>query len=353
MYMMVTFFVALSYFTLWKPYKKTYILAITAAFYTHYFALFIYLAQWLPRFFIYMKGSYRELHKLHTWKNFWKEFYPALIPIILFIPWTMYVIQSHDFSDNSFWIIVPPKSDILYLPFLLFTGYERVFGQYYHEKAGYTVFHLRMSLLLTTIILIPLVTALFQRLPLKQIRSKLSNLVLLDVILWAFSAPVTIFVLSFVTQPLFHPRYYIFASVGFMLLVCMSFHYAWSSKNKMLKILGIALFVILLQWTWTFTKLNLKYRSKRVISSMIQEVGTLMRPRDYVYTTSELDYHLIQYYLRNKKDQVRIYEKTYEEIPAYVGKVLIPRDSLSFYLPQYPSKAFVIHYNWYDIRSLL
>jgi uncharacterized membrane protein len=354
MYMMVTFFVAVSYFALWKPYKITYIIAITAAFYTHYFAVFIYIAQWLPRFIVYFRSSYRSLHKLHTWKLFWKEFHMAIIPLLLFLPWMWYILISHDFSDNSFWIIVPPRKEILYIPFLLFTGYERVFGQYYHDKAGYTIFHTRMLLLLWTIFLLPVAASIVQLFTKQKLKpeEKGNRMVLIDVLMWAFFTPILIYILSYLTQPLFHPRYYIFASVGFMLLIVLAFQYAWRSKDMFIKVLGIGLFVVLLQWTWSFTKLNLKYRSKRTVAPMIQEIHTLLRPKDYVYTKSELDYHLVQYYLKDKKDQVKIYDKTYEEIPAYTGKVLIPREALSYYLPQFPSKAFVVHYNWYEIQSV-
>ena len=45
MYMMVTFFVTLSYYALLIDRKKLYIAAITLAFYTHYFSVFIFAAQ--------------------------------------------------------------------------------------------------------------------------------------------------------------------------------------------------------------------------------------------------------------------------------------------------------------------
>ncbi|HRN70074.1 MAG TPA: hypothetical protein PLS49_02710 [Candidatus Woesebacteria bacterium] len=152
-------------------------------------------------------------------------------------------------------------------------------------------------------------------------------------------------------QPYYLPRYFIFATVGFLLLLIYAFDHLISYKKHIVfKIIGIALFIFLIYQTNIFNTLNLKYRSKRNVSKMAEEIKTLMHESDYAYVTSELDYHLYQYYIN--KDRIKIYGKTYEEIPQFVGKVLIPADSIVTQFPIYPQRAFIIYYNWYTTKAL-
>lgn len=58
---------------------------------------------------------------------------------------------------------------------------------------------------------------------------------------------------------------------------------------------------------------------------------------------NELDYFVALYYLPNV--DVKIYGKTYDEIPAYVGKVLIPQSAVVNQLPVYPHRAVVVDEN--------
>jgi hypothetical protein len=65
-----------------------------------------------------------------------------------------------------------------------------------------------------------------------------------------------------------------------------------------------------------------------------------MTPGDKLYVTSELDFFTAQYYLDEKR--VFIWNKTYKEIPQYVGKALIPKNKVATRLPFYPNKAFIL-----------
>ena len=55
--------------------------------------------------------------------------------------------------------------------------------------------------------------------------------------------------------------------------------------------------------------------------------------------------------MKDKGNRVKIYQKTYDELPNFVGKVLIPPEDVVDYLPVYPGKAFVLAYNSYEIMA--
>lgn len=367
MYMMVTFLITFSYFALWKNYKKAYVVGITLAMYTHYFAVFILAAQILAdviRNFDFYTGHFqkikRSLSKPVTilWKNLYHLMAAKRIfflPLAFFVPWIIFTLFNGSFRDGSFWIIRPGLTEFFRIPFLLYSGYERVFGEYYHGKAGYHDIHNNMMYLLYIIILTPILIKVifsFKKHKNNSLNSisELKNTRLLDVMLWSFFPPVIIFLLSLVLQPTFHPRYYIFSSVGFLLLLMSVFEYFFSQiQMKIPMVIGVFLFAFLLFKTNEYTPFNLKYHYKRDVASMAQEIEALLKPNDYAYVTTELDYHLYQYYMN--PDKVKIYGKTYEEIPAYVGKVLIPESALALNFPQSPNRAFLILWDRYLIRS--
>ena len=108
----------------------------------------------------------------------------------------------------------------------------------------------------------------------------------------------------------------------------------------------------LLQYTGELNRLNLKYHSKHSVKKLYTEISQLKKTDDNVYLTSELDYHLAIYYLGSDQN-LFIYNKKYEEIPQYVGKVLIPNTAFTSQLPSFPIKAFIVYYSWYHIQSTL
>ena len=381
MYMMVTFFVTLSYFSLWTGRKKLYIASIALALYTHYLSIFIFgiqalsvlFAFWLKhrhknifqtlllelRYFFVHFTSYLLNHKSKkTLNTNYQLLDTIIIPGLLFLPWAVFMLLSHNFSDGAFWIPQPYASDFWHLPFILYTGYERIFGVYYHDREGYTAFHSDMNALLWAIMLIPLGIYLFSKR--HNVRSIATDIaapvsVVRDTVLWAFFPPVLIFLLSFVSQPLFLPRYYIFAAVGFLLLlvVCFEKILFYHKKATIFTIFIAAILgIFLATFTKTFNTLNLKYHSKRNVKSLYNEIKSLKTPSDLIYLDSELDYHLAQYYF-GMNQKIYIYNKTYTDIPQFVGKVLIPPDALTQVLPSYPIRAFVVYYHWYNIRSIL
>lgn len=372
MYMMVTFFITLSYYAFWNKKNKLYIFAMTCALYTHYFAVFILAIH----FFEIFVWNYRHLLQFKPFKFHFSQkkdsfsLKPLFLSTVIFIPWIVYFLLARNVSDGSFWIIQPPLKDFWYVPFILFSGYERVFGEYYHEQAGYTAFHVTILRFLYAILLVPVFLFLYQVFSQKRHHSHKKNSLVertneffqkmnnfleahqmtLSLIMWAFITPYAIFVLSFIFQPYYLPRYFIFAVPGFLLLLIYCFDSLLMKKNLVIKLVAISFLIYYAFLNQKFNTLNLKYRSKRNISTMSNEIKAQMKDTDYVYVTSELDYHLYQYYI--SEDKVRIYGKAYEEIPQYVGKVIIPKDAIVSQYPVYPHRAFVIYYNWYKTKAL-
>jgi len=358
MYMMGAFFVTLSYFALWTGRKKLYIFAVVLALHTHYFTLLVFLAQITSEVIRILKSTHRssKLSNLGLRSG---------IIAICFIPWILFFLSYHEFSSSGFWIIKPAVLDILYLPLVLYTGYQRVFGEYYHGAAGYTNFHIYINIVVSAIMLLPILL-------LNQIKRPTSNFRhLTDLALWSFLPPIALFVISHYFTPVYHPRYFMFSVVGILLYMIKIIETVFPPQKKVLKLhlhfsipqiisplasfigknrLMILSVVILLLFTNQYNKLSLKYNAKRTISPMFQEINRSMRAGDRVYLTRELDYFLAKYYLKN--DVIYIFGVTYEDIHAYVGKVLIPPSSIiSSGIPTYPARAFFVYYDRYVVRS--
>ena len=118
------------------------------------------------------------------------------------------------------------------------------------------------------------------------------------------------------------------------------------TKKKAKILLIILLLIFTLQYNW----LQAVSRTKAPINIVVKEIKAQMKPGDALYVTSELNFHPAEYYLDDKR--VYIYGKTYQDLPQYIGKVLIPKNKVTDTLPIYPHKAFVLHDDLtYDIRS--
>ena len=355
MYMMAALFVTLSYFALWSKKRILYIVALSLALYTHYFTIFILIAQIISYYFSNSNTSLRLWRSTPLIK---RRIIPLLkrgvaqrmlrrgvsnmfiLPILLFLPWLIYVGLNHDFSDARFWIIQPLLTDIFYTPFMLFTGYERVFGEYYHGAAGFISFHTNINLMLIALLTLPIFF----------IKSVKKMKYLADLYLWAFLPALTLFILSFISTPVYLPRYVIASVPALLLLIIISFELLVLHAPKKRAWIPFALFGVVLFVTYSYNILNVKYHAKKHVSSMYKEVQAVRDVQDVIYLMSELDFHLAQYYIGN---DVFIFGKSYGEIPQYVGKSLIPEAFVRQSLPLYPIKAFIIHYDWYEVRSLL
>ena len=110
------------------------------------------------------------------------------------------------------------------------------------------------------------------------------------------------------------------------------------------KINGLArafLLAILFALTINYNQLQLSYGKKSDSRKILREIKAIMNKDDSIYVTSELDYFTAEYYVNDS--QVFIYGKNYQDIPDYVGKVLIPKEKIASTLPFYPQKAFILN----------
>jgi hypothetical protein len=113
----------------------------------------------------------------------------------------------------------------------------------------------------------------------------------------------------------------------------------------------IVLIAVMLFFTQQFQQLQLEHRTKTDMSRVMNEIKATADVDDVVYVRNELDFFTAQYYFDPKR--VYIYGKTYEELPAFVGKSLIPKDRIVQQLPIFPVKAYVLNdKHAYDIQSL-
>jgi|GEM_PF-634303 len=382
MYMMAAFFVTLSYFAQLTGRSKLYIVAITLALYTHYFTILILIAQiiGMTNGSTIKKVLKRVRHgNLTAIINHLPS--TAFLPILLFLPWLLFLYTFHDFHTSDFWILPSSMQDLWYLPFVLFTGYQRVFGLYYHGQAGYTAFHLDMNILIWGILFLPLAvftasiirsTSTHKMPRVLQNRSRKYLLQYgIPLILWTVVPPLALFVISYFFTPVYHPRYFMFSIGGMMLLIILSIELVFFQKQKALfpyksirimhihiypltiqKSIGVCICILLLLVSSKYNEKNLKYNAKRTVSPLFREIDRSMHAGDRVYLTRDLDYFLAKYYMTT--DAIYIVGTPYEEIKTYVGKVLIPPTATSIsQIPTYPARTFFVYYDRYVVRSEL
>jgi hypothetical protein len=110
--------------------------------------------------------------------------------------------------------------------------------------------------------------------------------------------------------------------------------------------------LLLLYLNINYNTFQIKERKKMDLKKIIFEIKNISKANDVIYVVNELDFHVAQYYFGEEK--VYIYDKKYEEIPNYVGKILIPKSKIRYELPTYPKKAFILYPNGeYEIQSQL
>lgn len=326
MYTMLSFFAALSYFALHTNRKKLYIASIILGLYTHYFMMFVIFAQFLYTLIIRKKTS-----------SIITVLRPYMITAAAFIPWLVYVVLQKRGEDTSFWIYNTKIQEFFLIPGVMYTGME-TFLEYYRIHKGLVNFSLgSLTVVLMTIIAIGFIK-------IKNHSTKEQQHIFLSLALWAFLAPVIVFLIS-LFRPYYLPRYLIFSSVGILLLVIYSL-------EKMQKNARILLAVLLVILTLHHIKLQLKYREKENIAKVMHEIKSLAKQDDVLYVTDTLDFFTAQYYFY--PDRVYIFNEIYDNIPQYVGKTLIGEDKLKYTLPSYPQKAFILKENReYEISAAL
>ncbi|OGK36671.1 hypothetical protein A3F03_02980 [Candidatus Roizmanbacteria bacterium RIFCSPHIGHO2_12_FULL_41_11] len=313
MYAMMGFLAVFSFQALLAQKHKTYILVTTLALYTHYFMLLVLAVQIIWSLMFNKKPS----HQKHTWRMF-------IYPLAFFLPWLIFFLSQKVFT-NAFWITKPNLIDFLYLPAVLYTGYEKEYMRAFGGIFGY-----RGVISVLAVLLLALIGSGARRI--NRDNRRLFWLLLL----WAFLSPILVFIISFVSQSYYLPRYLLFSTVGFIFLLV----YLLESLPRKVKSFFILFLLVI---TLSYQLINLNSKKKFDFSTMSKDLKMILKPQDRVYVTDERDFQVAQYYLG--EDRVFIYGKSYENLPAYIGKVLIDKDDIRNQLPLAPIKAAVIVHN--------
>lgn len=317
MYTMLAFFATASfYFFLQKNYRA-FLVATILGLYTHYFMIFIVSAE----LFFY----YAILKNKITRKNL--IYYG--VPFLFFLPWLFFMLRVKDVAIEQFWIEKTSAQTVTQFIGIVFTGYDS--GLRFYHKAITTI-----SLGLTWFLGIGLWYVLKQKT--KRIDTKL----LYYLFIWGVGIPLLVAGISFFV-PLFFPRYLIFSTVGLVLLMVYILEHLPST-------IRYVILTILFLITINFHAQQVKDRKKSDLRRIFKEIKYLAKPNDVVYVTNELNYFASQYYF--DENRVYVYGKNYDEIPNYVGKVLMPRSRFVYTLPVYPNKAFILTSDThYDIQA--
>lgn len=321
MYILFALFATLSFYYLYQFRPIKYFAVAILGLLTHYFMLFVLLAQVV---YVLTARSYKDRDKIFQLKTIFQ-------PVLIFIPWLIFVFTEHRF-DGQFWIEKPLLKTLLQIPAIMYVGYETNL-----------VFYQKLLFPLSFFLLIIIVYGVWKITRKKYTVSTKEKRDLLYLLLsWSFVPAVVIYLISFV-YPIFLPRYLIFSGVGILLLLVFLL-------EQIDKRMRWVFFVALLVLTLHYNVIQVYTRTKGPVNSAVMEIKSQMKPGDLLYVTSELNFHPTEYYLDEKR--VFIYGKTYEEIPQFVGKILIPKDKIVTTLPFYPNKAFILKDDLtYDIQS--
>lgn len=312
MYTMSVFFVSVSWYGYLSGKKKIHAISSALCLYTHYFTILAIISQLIFHFL-------QKKHRLNVLSFVWIA--------ALFIPWVIFTFIFHGSSDGSFWITEPTIKTIWLTPGIILTGFENSIRQYAAPLNGLTIIAYAAILMA--------IKNIFK----KNEKSETSTYLLL----WALLPAIVAIAVSFI-KPIFLPRYFIFSATGLSLLLVFSLE-----QLKPLVRAGVYILLIILLLQYNVAQVA--HRKKGNVRSMIKKINLSISTNDSIYVENELDFHTVQYYF--DPSRVFIYRKTYDEIPQFVGKVLIPNSQVVSTLPIYPKKAFVIHNDLtYDVQSM-
>jgi len=292
MYLMFAFFATLSFYSLYKKNSKLYLFSTILGLYTHYFMILILVTHY---FINKNRGQLKAF--------------------LSFVPWLLLVFFQKGIVNGSFWI---KRSDYkLLINFIgqIYTGYEGTFT-FFSKSIGWL-----------SLVLIILFYAGYLIIKRKPRQFKLFKYLFI----WSIGIPLLVVIVSFI-KPIFLPRYLIFSTVGLILLII----HVIEHLPKICRWLIIFLLVVI---TLNYNKLQIEKRQKADFRKSAHEIKALIKKNDSLYATSELDLFVIEYYFPN--NNVYLLGKNYNDIPDYVGKILIEKEQTINSLPYYPNKAFV------------
>ncbi len=311
MYTFFAFLSSLSFYFFYQRKKLPFIIFTLAGLYTHYFMFFVIVGQLL---FIF-------LERAKIWQ---KQIKTIVISLVGFLPWVFFLFFNQVIFKESFWLTKPKFLGVLHLLAVIYTGHEDV-NQYLPEIQTVEKIIFFLNLVLFFIVFIGI-------LKIVNFKKKTDQNLFLFLSIWGILIPLSVGLISFL-KPIYLPRYLIFATVGFLILLIFIL-------NKLTKKSTIFFFLAIMLLTFFYNRYQIKYRRKADLRKTIEEIKSISGKTDLLYVTDELDYFVAKYYFDEKR--VYIFQKNYQEIPQYVGKVLIPPEQITFKLPIYPQKAFVL-----------
>ena len=300
-YIQAAFFAALAFYAFHTGRKRLHLAALILGIYTHYFMLFIWILQYV---FIYR--NHRKGHKHNIEK---KSFHIALVA---FIPWCVYILTQNVFSGFVFKFDKIHVTDLFNLPAILYTGTG--LGK------NFLIPTILLSLIIITILLIGFL--------------KKTSEIYDRLLLWSLGAPLIIFGIS-LFKPAFHPGYLLFTVPGLLLAIT----YSIESMKPKAKYLFLSLLVVS---TLTHLGLQIAYRNRgsEAIAASLKEIAVLASDNDVVYVDRASDYFISSYYF--EENRTFISGDTYQEIPDYIGNMLISKEKFTTQLPYYPMKAYIL-----------
>lgn len=314
MYSALAFFTLLSSYALLTNKKKPYLVSTIAGLYTHYF---MFLVLGIQVLFLYLTRNKKDGLKALI--------YP-FVSFMTFVPWIIFVIAQRNPLNDAFWIPIPTARDFWLMAASIYTGYENNF-RYYPDI-------MKLSLLVMVCVAVGAVI----------VKNKWKkDHAMLYFFLLAVVPPLVIFAVSFV-KPLLLSRYLIISSAGLSFFLILT-------ADRLPKFFGYTLIGLLLIVSVHYTIAETGHRTKANLARSIGEIRQIAHTNDLLYVTSELDFFPAQFYFG--AENVYVYNKTYDSIPNFVGKVLIPPERVVSRLPFFPVKAFIFNQNGsYRIEAL-
>jgi uncharacterized membrane protein len=311
MYTMLAFFGMLFVYAIFSRKRRLTIWSIVLGTLTHYFFIFLPLSYYVILIALRDKkrvgGAQNELVTAAKW----------------IMSWVLFVVISHPPVSQSFWIQPLTLDHFLSLPALLLTG---------HEQSSWVTYPWIPPAALGVWGMIIYGAWFFFAKHKKHLHDD-ARFRLVTLLVVSLGIPFFISVISLI-KPIYSPRYLIFSSASLILLLTV----IMGVTRKSLQILFFVLIAIM---SITYAQAQITFREKAPLKQTFASIINEMHTGDVVYVTHEYDYHPAQYYLKGKTE-VKIFKKTYAELPWYVGKVLIPPDATTQDLPLFPKRAFVV-----------
>lgn len=310
MYSIAAFLATASWLTLLKRKKRLFIFFTVLGLYTHYSNIFVMISQIMYVLLAaHLKNNDRSGY-MDQIKTYYKEF---VVAIALFLPWMLFFVVNHTGASlQSFWIKKPTLSSLLNLPAILLTGYEKDFGYAYS-----------LTFITISVYALLLVLTLYKS---RVARLREFAIEYLPFVMWFILPGVMIYLIGLFGPSLFLPRYLIVSTPAFYVL---SIH---TMKNKSYFWIMVIFFVVIQLQLVNYQQIQIKSRKKEDIKKIFTQINIKTKSNDVLYLESELDFHLAQVYFKYP-ERVYIVGKPYSELPAYVGKSLIPENKVSIQRP--------------------